>query len=76
MSGGTSSSTLADRLRALHAARRPHFQPHHPDGTPRPTALAVVATEERWEDLLAAAAALDAGQRRAEQVAADEVHGE
>lgn len=71
MSGGTSSSTLADRLRALHAARRPHFQPHHPDGTPRPTALAVVATEERWADLLTAAAELEAAQRLTQVQAGD-----
>ena len=49
------TNNLAERLRALHAARRPHFSPHNPDGTPRPEAFAIVATEERLQDLELAA---------------------
>lgn len=53
------TKTLPERLRALRAAARPHFNPHNADGTPRPTAFAIVATAERLADLEQAAAALE-----------------
>lgn len=48
-------STLSERLRAMYAARKPHFQP---TGSSVP-AFAVVATDERLKDLLDAADRLE-----------------
>lgn len=49
------TNTLPQRLRDLRAAARPHFQPHAADGTPRPAAFSIVATEARLDDLVTAA---------------------